>query len=136
MGDVKGKNVEAELKYTENHEWIKTKGDISYCGITDFAQNSLGDIVFMEYTEDMEGEEVSKGDVIAVVESSKAASDVYTPVSGEILETNSDVEDSPETLNSDPYGSGWLIKIKLSSPEELDDLLSAEDYKKLINSGE
>ncbi len=90
----------------------------------------------MEYTEDMEGEELAKGDVIAVVESSKAASDVYTPVSGEILDVNSDVEDSPETLNSDPYGEGWLVKIKLASPEELNALLSADDYEKLINSGE
>lgn len=136
MGEAKGKKVLEGLKYTENHEWIKTEGDTAFCGISDFAQDSLGDIVFMEYTEDMEGEELAKGDVIAVVESSKAASDVYTPVSGEILDVNSDVEDSPETLNSDPYGEGWLVKIKLASPEELNALLSADDYEKLINSGE
>jgi len=136
MGEVKGKKIESGLKYTENHEWVKVEGDTATCGISDYAQNSLGDIVFMEYTDDIEGEKVAKGDVIAVVESSKAASDVYSPVSGEVLEVNSDVEDSPETINSDPYGNGWLLKIKLSAPEELEKLISAEDYEKLINSGE
>ncbi len=136
MGDAKGMKIESGYKYTENHEWIKVEGDTAVCGISDFAQNSLGDIVFMEYTDDIEGEDVAKGDVIAVVESSKAASDVYTPVSGEILETNSDVEDVPETINKDPYIEGWFVKIKLSSPEELDELLSAEEYEKLISSGE
>ena len=136
MGDAKGRKIVEGLKYTENHEWIKVEGDTAVCGITDFAQDSLGDIVFVEYTDDMEEDGVEKGDVIAVVESSKAASDVYTPVSGEVLETNSVNEDSPETVNSDPYGEGWFIKIKLTSPEELEELLSAEDYEKLINSGE
>ena len=136
MGEAKGKKIEVGLKYTENHEWIKVDGDTAVCGISDFAQDSLGDIVFMEYTDDIEGAEVSKGDVIAVVESSKAASDVYTPVSGEILEINSSIEDSPETINTDPYSGAWFVKIRLSSPEEVDELLSAEDYEKLINSGE
>ncbi len=136
MGEAKGKKIIDGLKYSENHEWIKVEGDTAYCGISDFAQNSLGDIVFMEYTDDLEGEEVSKGDVIAVVESSKAASDVYTPVSGKILETNSSIEDSPETINTDPYSAGWFVKIRLSSPDELDGLLSADDYRKLVESGE
>ena len=136
MGEGKVSKIDSGLKYTENHEWIRIDGETAFCGISDYAQDSLGDIVFIEYTDDIEGEAVAKGDVIAVVESSKAASDVYTPVSGEIIEVNSDIEDSPETVNTDPYGGGWFIKINPSSPEELDSLLSAEDYEKFINSGE
>ena len=133
MGNEKGKKIEAGLKYTEKHEWIKIDGDTALCGISDFAQNSLGDIVFVEFTDDLKGEEIKKGDVIAVVESSKAASDVYSPVSGEVLELNTLIEDTPETLNSDPYGEGWFIKIRLTDPGESESLLNSDDYEKLIS---
>lgn len=132
--DEKGIDVREGLKYSEQHEWIKEEGDdLVTCGITDFAQNSLGDIVFVEFT-------VTDGDVkveeaVAVVESAKAASDVYTPLSGEITEVNSIVEDSPETLNKDPYGKGWLFKIKLSGKEELEKLMTPEQYKAFIAAG-
>ena len=136
MENDKGKKIESGLKYTEKHEWVRIEGDIVYCGITDFAQNSLGDMVFVEFTDDIEGENIVKGDTIAVVESSKAASDVYSPVSGEVLEVNTLIEDTPETLNSDPYGDGWFIKLKPAKSDELNSLLSAEEYEKLMNSGE
>ena len=121
-------NFDTNARYLESHEWARKDDDLIVCGVSDYAQDSLGDIVFVELPE--VGSSFKKGDAFGVVESVKAVSDVYMPVGGEVVETNSDLEDSPETVNSDPFGAGWLIKVKPSSPEELEALLSADDYKK------
>ena len=122
MSDVPG-----DLKYTKSHEWVREEEDGSVVvGITDHAQSALGDLVFVEVPES--GAEVSAGDACAVVESVKAASDVYSPLSGEVTEANDALADSPELVNQDPYGDGWIMRIQPSSPSELDDLLDAEAY--------
>jgi glycine cleavage system H protein len=115
------------LKYTDNDEWIRVKGEIGTVGITDYAQDQLSDVVFVELLVD-EGETVDLGDTIATIESVKAAADVYAPVSGEIAEINEDLADTPELVNQDPYDGAWLIKIKLSDASELDDLMDADEY--------
>lgn len=121
-------NVPSELKYVSSHEWIRDEGDgVVTIGITDYAQDSLGDVVFVE-TPDI-GAEMSAGDDAGVVESVKAASDIYAPLSGTVLEVNEDLEDAPQNVNNDPYGDGWFFKLKISDPSELEDLLSAEDYQ-------
>ncbi len=123
MSDVPG-----DLKYTKSHEWVREEEDGSVVvGITDHAQSALGDLVFVEVPES--GAEVSAGDACAVVESVKAASDVYSPLSGEVTEANDALADSPELVNQDPYGDGWIMRIQPSSPSELDDLLDAEAYE-------
>lgn len=120
-------NVPSELKYVSSHEWIRDEGDgIVTIGITDHAQDLLGDVVFVELPD--VGAEVSAGDDAGVVESVKAASDLYAPLSGTVCEINEDLEDAPESVNSDPYGDGWFFKLKLSDLGELDDLLDADDY--------
>ncbi|MFO7813711.1 MAG: glycine cleavage system protein GcvH [Pelovirga sp.] len=119
-----------ELKYTEEHEWIAVEGDIAAIGISDFAQSQLGDVVFVELPE--VGDELEAGKPFGVVESVKAVSDVYSPLSGEVVEINEELPDTPETLNTSPYEDGWLIKIRLSNPQELDDLLDADAYQELI----
>lgn len=120
-------NVPNELKYVASHEWIRDEGDgIVTIGITDHAQDLLGDVVFVELPE--VGAEVAAGDDVGVVESVKAASDVYAPLSGEIVAINEALEDAPESVNSDPYGDGWFFQLKLSDPSELDDLLDADGY--------
>ncbi|MFO7812000.1 MAG: glycine cleavage system protein GcvH [Pelovirga sp.] len=119
-----------ELKYTEEHEWIAIEGDIATIGISDFAQSQLGDVVFVELPE--VGDELEAGKPFGVVESVKAVSDVYSPLSGEVVEINEELPDAPETLNTSPYEDGWLIKIRLSNPQELDDLLDADAYQELI----
>ena len=117
----------SELKYVDTHEWIRVEGDdVVTIGITDHAQDLLGDVVFVELPE-LESE-VSSGDEIAVVESVKAASDIYAPLSGTIIEVNEGLEDSPESVNSEPYGDGWIFKMKLADAGELENTLSAEDY--------
>ena len=116
------------LKYAKSDEWIKAEGDEATIGITDFAQDQLSDIVYVELLVD-EGETVSKGDGIATIESVKAAADVNAPASGTIVAINEKLADMPELLNSDPFEAGWMIKITLDDPSELDDLMSAEDYK-------
>ncbi len=116
-----------DVKYLESHEWARKDGDVIVCGISDYAQDSLGDIVFVELPE--VGQTLKKGEAFGVVESVKAASDVYMPVSGEIVEINGVLEETPETVNEDPFGDGWLIKIKPSEPSEYDGLMSADDYK-------
>ena len=122
--------IPAELKYSKDHEWIKLLDDnTALIGITDFAQTSLGDVTFVELPG--EGDSFAKGDSFSVVESVKAASDIYLPVDGEILEINSPLEDSPELINQDPYGDGWLAKFKITDASGLSDLLSAEDYAPL-----
>ena len=124
-------NIPAELKYTKDHEWVRIEGDEVVVGITDFAQSELGDIVFVEI--ETEGETIDKEEVFGTVEAVKTVSDLFMPLSGEILTFNPDLEDAPETVNSDPYGAGWMIRIKLSDTSELDGLLSAYDYKDLIH---
>ncbi len=119
-----------ELKYTEEHEWIAIEADIATIGISDFAQSQLGDIVFVELPE--VGDELEAGKPFGVVESVKAVSDVYSPLSGEVMEINEDLPDAPELLNTFPYEDGWMIKIRLSNPQELDDLLDADAYQELI----
>ncbi|MDX1348853.1 MAG: glycine cleavage system protein GcvH [Putridiphycobacter sp.] len=123
-------NIPAELKYTKDHEWVKVEGDIAIIGITDFAQNELGDIVFVEI--ETEGETLDQEEVFGSVEAVKTVSDLFMPISGEVLEFNESLESSPETVNTDPYGDGWMVKIKIADISEIDSLLSAEAYKDLI----
>jgi glycine cleavage system H protein len=123
-------NVPGELKYTKDHEWIRIEGDLAYVGVTDFAQGELGDIVFVEI--ETVGEKLGKEEVFGTIEAVKTVSDLFMPVSGEILEMNPLIEESPDIVNKDPYGKGWMIKIKITNPSEADDLLSAENYKKLL----
>ncbi len=123
-------NFPAELKYTKDHEWIRVEGEHAFIGITDFAQGELGDIVYIDITS--QGETLSKEEIFGTIEAVKTVSDLFMPVSGEILEFNTQLESAPETVNTDPYGSGWMIKIKVTNNSEISKLLSAEDYKKLI----
>ncbi len=123
-------DVRDNLKYTNDHEWISVDGDIATVGITDFAQGELGDIVYIEI--ETEGESLDKEEVFGSVEAVKTVSDLFMPVSGEVIAFNDALESNPETVNSDPYGDGWMIKIKMSDPSELDDLLDAEAYKSVI----
>ncbi len=117
-----------EFKYTKDHEWIKVDGDIATIGITEFAQKELGDIVFVEI--ETEGESLQEGDVFGTIEAVKTVSDLFMPISGEVIEVNSGLEDNPEIVNSDSYGEGWMIKIKFEG--EIDGLLSVDDYKALL----
>ena len=125
-------NIPVELKYTKDHEWVKIEGDVATVGITDFAQGELGDIVYVE-VETLD-ETLDKEEVFGTVEAVKTVSDLFLPLSGEIIEFNESLEDEPEKVNSDPYGEGWMIKIKLSNPEEVEELLSDSDYKALIGA--
>ena len=118
------------LQFTEEHEWIRIDGESGLVGITEFAQEELGDVTFVELPEI--GLVLDRGDVIGVVESVKAASDIFAPLSGEILEINAAVEDGPELVNSDPYGEGWLVRLRIKNPEEVQSLLSSEEYGRLI----
>ena len=119
-----------ELKYTKDHEWIAIDGEIATVGITDFAQRELGDIVYVEI--ETVGELLKADEVFGTVEAVKTVSDLFLPVEGEILELNEDLETSPEDVNNDPYDKGWMIKMKVSNPGDLDNLLSSDEYKKLI----
>ena len=119
-------------KYDEEHEWLRVEGEEGVVGISDYAQDALSDVVYVELPE--VGDLFDKGDVFAVVESVKAASDVYMPVTGEILEINDQLEDSPELVNQDPYGEAWLVRITIADPAELDDLLDAEAYKSYVET--
>ncbi len=123
-------NIPENLKYTEEHEWLKIEGDVALVGITDFAQSELGDIVYVEV--ETVGETLDKGEVFGTVEAVKTVSDIYMPISGEIIEKNEKLDDAPELINQDPYGEGWIIKIKMSNPDEVNDLLDAEGYKAII----
>jgi glycine cleavage system H protein len=123
-------NVPAELKYTKDHEWVKIEGNTVTIGITDFAQGELGDIVYVEV--ETEGETLAREEVFGTVEAVKTVSDLFMPVSGEVTEFNEAIESAPESVNNDPYGDGWMIKVELSDTSELDDLLSADQYKELI----
>ncbi|MCI5056971.1 MAG: glycine cleavage system protein GcvH [Flavobacteriales bacterium] len=123
-------NIPEELKYTKDHEWVKIDGDVATVGISDFAQGELGDIVYVEI--ETVGETLAQEDVFGTIEAVKTVSDLFMPLSGEILELNENLDGAPETVNSDPYGEGWLIKIKVSDPSEIDALLSAADYQNEI----
>jgi glycine cleavage system H protein len=125
-------NIPAEFKYTKDHEWIKIEDDIATVGITDFAQGELGDIVYVE-VETLD-ETLDREEVFGTVEAVKTVSDLFLPLSGEIIAFNEALEDEPEKVNTDPYGDGWMIKIKFSDSSEIEDLLSADDYKELIGA--
>ena len=119
-----------DLKYSKEHEWVLVEGKVATVGITDFAQDQLGDIVFVELP--AVGDKVSKEDAFGVVESVKAVSDIYAPVSGKVLEANDDLPENPEMINEDPYGDGWIIKIEMNDPEELNDLMTATEYEEYV----
>ena len=122
-------NFPADLKYTKDHEWIRVDGDVAYVGITDYAQGELGEIVFVDTTE---GEVVAKEEVFGTIEAVKTVSDLFMPVSGEVIEANAELDDKPELVNEDVYGNGWLIKVSVSDPSELDELMSAAEYEQMI----
>ena len=123
-------NVPANLKYTEDHEWVKVEGDIATVGITDFAQSELGDIVFVDIQ--TAGETLAAGEVFGTIEAVKTVADAFMPVSGEVVEVNEALEAAPESVNSDPYEAGWMIKIKFSDASEIDNLLTAEQYQEKL----
>ncbi len=123
-------NIPENLKYTKDHEWLRIEGDEGYIGITEFAQKELGDIVFVE-VETIE-ETLEKEEVFGTIEAVKTVSDMLMPVSGEVVEFNESLEASPEVINKDPYGEGWIIKIKITEPDEIEELLSSEQYKEII----
>lgn len=122
-------NFPTNLKYTKEHEWISIEGDIATVGVTDFAQSELGDIVFVEI--ETQGETLSHGDTFGTVEAVKTVSDLYMPVSGEIIEVNEELQANPENVNTDPYAKGWMVKIKMSDPSEVDSLLDVSNYQSL-----
>jgi glycine cleavage system H protein len=123
-------NVPADLLYTKDHEWLRIEGEKGYVGITDFAQGELGDIIFIEI--ETVGEVLKKEEVFGTIEAVKTVSDLFMPVGGEVLEVNPALEDSPEVVNKDPYGKGWMVTIKLSDPSEVNHLLTPEEYKALL----
>lgn len=125
-------NIPAQLKYTKDHEWISIDGDVATVGITDFAQSELGDIVYVE-VETLD-ETLEADEIFGTVEAVKTVSDLFLPLSGEIIEFNTILEDEPEKVNSDPYGEGWMIKVKISDASQIDNLLSADAYKELIGA--
>lgn len=125
-------NIPEELKYTKDHEWIRVEGDKVVIGITDFAQKELGDIVYVDV--DTEGDTVEKEEVFGSVEAVKTVSDLFMPITGEVVAFNEELEDAPEMVNNDPYGDGWMIKVALSDVSELEDLLSADEYKDLVSA--
>jgi glycine cleavage system H protein len=125
-------NIPSELKYTKDHEWVKLEGDIAVIGITDFAQSELGDIVYVEV--ETVDETLDADEVFGTVEAVKTVSDLFLPIAGEIIEFNEALEDEPEKVNTDPYGDGWMVKVKCADTSEIDGLLSADDYKELIGA--
>ncbi|MCD8081056.1 MAG: glycine cleavage system protein GcvH [Bacteroides sp.] len=124
-------NFPQDLKYTKEHEWIRLDGDVAYVGITDYAQQQLGDIVFVDIQ--TEGETLAAGDIFGTIEVVKTISDLFLPVAGEVVEINPNLEETPELVNQDPYGEGWLIRLRPEQASDLDNLLDAEAYKALIN---
>ena len=125
-------NIPVDLKYTEDHEWIRVEGDVIVVGVTDFAQGELGDVVFVEI--ETEGETLDKGETFGTVEAVKTVSDLFMPVGGEVTEFNEALADEPELVNKDPYGKGWMIKIKVADTTELDALISADAYQKILEA--
>jgi glycine cleavage system H protein len=124
-------NIPADLKYTKDHEWVRMEGDVAIVGITEFAQGELGDIVYVEI--ETEGETLEKESIFGSIEAVKTVSDLFMPLSGEILELNGALDANPELVNSDPYGEGWMVKIKVSDTSEFDQLLKAEEYGSLLH---
>ncbi|WP_104734784.1 glycine cleavage system protein GcvH [Hanstruepera ponticola] len=125
-------NIPSELKYTKDHEWVKLEGDVATVGITDFAQSELGDIVYVEV--ETVDETLEADEVFGTVEAVKTVSDLFLPVAGEIIEFNEALEDEPETVNTDPYGNGWMIKVKCSDVSQVDGLMSSDEYKELVGA--
>lgn len=125
-------NIPVELHYTSEHEWIRVEGEVAYVGITDYAQSELGEIVFLDIN--TQGESLEQAEVFGSVEAVKTVSDLNMPVAGEVLEVNEIINDQPELVNNDPYGDGWMIKIQIANPAELETLLDAEAYKALIGA--
>lgn len=125
-------NIPADLKYTKDHEWIKIEGDVAYVGITDFAQGELGDIVYVD-VETLD-EEVEKDEVFGTVEAVKTVSDLFMPLTGEVIELNEKLEDDPELVNKDPYGEGWMIKIAIADASQIEELLDHEGYKEVVGA--
>ncbi len=125
-------NIPDDLKYTKDHEWVKVDGDVATVGITDFAQHELGDIVYIEVGN--QGETLDQEETFGTIEAVKTVSDLFMPIGGEVVAFNDDIESSPDIVNKDPYGKGWIIKIKMSDTSELDGLLTAEQYKELTGS--
>ncbi len=125
-------DIPSELKYTKDHEWVRVDGEMATVGITDFAQGELGDIVYVEV--ETVDETMEKDGVFGSVEAVKTVSDLFLPLGGEIIEFNEGLEDEPEKVNTDPYGDGWMIKVKIADPAEIEELLSAEEYKALIGA--
>ena len=125
-------NVPDNCKYTDKHEWIRMEGDEAYIGITDYAQGELGDIVYIEI--ETEGEKLALGEAFGTIEAVKTVSDLFMPMSGEVLEFNSQLEDEAELVNTDPFGEGWMIRVSIDNPDELDALLSPEQYRELISA--
>ncbi len=125
-------NFPETLVYTKDHEWVRVEGDTAFVGITDFAQHELGDIVYVDIN--TVGKTVAQHDVFGTVEAVKTVSDLFMPVSGEVLEVNSQLDGAPELVNSDPYGNGWMVKVKMTNPSEAGTLMNAADYKTLINA--
>ena len=125
-------NIPEELRYTEEHEWVKLDGNIATIGITDFAQSELGDIVYLEI--DTLDAEINSNDVFGTVEAVKTVSDLFMPVTGKVIEVNSSLEDAPEVVNDDPYGQGWIIKIEVTNPADVENLMSSDNYKNLIDN--
>ena len=123
-------NIPNDLRYTKEHEWVRLEGDVATIGITDYAQGELGDIVFIEV--DTVDESVAADEVFGTIEAVKTVSDMFAPVAGEVIEFNEALESSPETVNSDAYGDGWMIKIKMANPSDYEDLLSADDYQAIL----
>lgn len=121
-------NIPGDLKYTKNDEWVRVDGDVATIGISDYAQDQLSDVVFAEVTLSV-GDSIDKGSVLGAIESVKAASDIYSPVSGEIAEINDLIEETPEVINTDPYGEAWMARVRMSSPSDLDDLMDAAAYE-------
>jgi glycine cleavage system H protein len=124
-------NIPAELKYTKDHEWVKIEGDIATVGITEFAQSELGDIVYVEI--ETVGETIAQEEIFGSIEAVKTVSDLFMPISGEILELNEELDGNPELVNSDPYGAGWMVKVKISDASEIENLLDSEAYKSLVH---
>ncbi len=123
-------NIKKDLYYTKEHEWVRVEGETATVGITDFAQGELGDVVFVEFPET--GSEAAQFAPFGTIEAVKTVADLFSPVSGKVLEINEDLEDHPEKVNADPYGDGWMVKIKLSQPDELKSLMSADDYEAFV----
>jgi glycine cleavage system H protein len=123
-------NFPEDLKYTKDHEWVRLEGGIATIGVTDFAQSELGDVVFVEI--ETEGEELAAEETFGTVEAVKTVSDLFMPIAGEIVEVNAELEDAPESVNEDPYGKGWMIKVKVSDASEVNDLMSASEYTAMV----